>query len=57
MLAFLKKYARQLRNLTLAMMMLIPFFLYWAAINDLTGLVYVLLSAMGLSMLLALKVG
>ena len=53
----LKKYARQLRNLTLVMMMIIPFFLYWAAMNDLTGLVYVLLSAMGFSMLLALKVG
>ena len=39
------------------MIMIIPFFLYWAAVNDLTGLVHVLLTAMGLSMLLALKVG
>ena len=54
---FLKKYAKRLKNLTLAAMMIIPFFLYWAAINDMTGLIYVLLGAMGLSMLLALKVG
>ena len=57
MLSFIKKYARQLRNLTLVMIMVIPFLLYWAAMHDLTGLVHVLLSVMGLSMLLALKVG
>ena len=57
MLSFFSKHARQLRNLTLVMIMVIPFFLYWAAMHDLTGLVYVLLTAMGLSMLLALKVG
>lgn len=54
---FSKKHAKRLKNLTLAAMMGIPFFLYWAAINDLTGMVYALLGAMGLSMLLALKVG
>ena len=54
---FVKKHARRFRNLALVLMMVIPFLLYWAAVRDMTGLVYVLLSVMGFSMLITIKIG
>ncbi len=55
--AFIKKHAKRLVKLTLAAIMVIPFFLYYAALNDINALIYVLLGAMGAVMLLVLKVG
>ncbi|MBI9083710.1 MAG: hypothetical protein JEZ11_08930 [Desulfobacterales bacterium] len=56
MAGFLEKHAAWLKNLTLLAVMGIPFLLYIAAMRDQTGLVYFLLGAMGLFMLIALKV-
>lgn len=57
MASFLEKHAKRLKNLTLLAVMGIPFLLYHAAVSDRTGLVYLLLGAMGLFMLIAMKVG
>lgn len=57
MAGFLEKHAKSLKNLTLLAVMGIPFLLYFAAMGDRTGLVYILLGAMGLFMLIAMKVG
>lgn len=54
---FFTKNAKLLKKVVLISFMIIPFFLYYAAIHDLNGLVYALLGLVGLSMLLALKVG
>jgi len=55
--AYLKKHANGFKYVSLLGMMVIPFFLYFAAIYELIPLVIILLGLMGLSMLLALKVG
>jgi hypothetical protein len=55
--AYFEKHANGLKYVALSGMMVIPFFLYFAAVNDLTSLGTILLGLMGLSMLLALKVG
>lgn len=57
MTSFLGKHANRLKSLTLIALMGIPFLLYFAAMSDRTGLVYLLLGAMGLFMLIAMKVG
>ena len=54
---FIKTHSKALKNGSLAGMMGIPFGLYFAAMNDAMGLVYVLLGLMAVSMLVALKVG
>ena len=54
---FIKKPSKPLKNASLVGMTGIPFGLYFAAMNDAMGLVYVLLGLMALSMLAALKVG
>jgi len=51
------KTTKRLKNLTLAAILIVPFFLYYAAINDMNILVDVLLGVMGSAMLLAIKVG
>jgi hypothetical protein len=51
------KNAKGLKYVSLLGMMVIPFFLYFAAVNDLTTWVTILMGLMGVSMLLALKVG
>ena len=55
--SFLTRHAASLRYLSLAAMMVIPFFLYFAAINGQGGLLKVLLGLMGVVMLLTMKVG
>jgi len=55
--SFFTKHATGLRYLSLAAMMIIPFFLYEAAINGQSGLLKVLLGLMGLAMLLTMKTG
>ena len=54
---YLKKHTNGFKYVSLLGMMVIPFFLYFAAVNDLIFLVIIFLGLMGLSMLLALKVG
>ena len=54
--AFLAKYAKWLKKITLLAVMGIPFLLYYAALSDRTGWVYLGLGAMGLFMLIAMKV-
>jgi hypothetical protein len=54
---YFEKHASGFKYVSLLGLMVIPFFLYFAAVNDLTYLVTILLGLMGLSMLLALKVG
>lgn len=53
----IKKYQKQLRLLVLVSIMVIPFGLYYAAINDMTTVVNGLLGGMGLSMIIALIIG
>jgi len=55
--AYFEKRAKGLKYVSLLGMMVTPFFLYFAALNDLVVLVTILLGLMGLFMLLALKVG
>jgi len=55
--AYFEKRAKGLKYVSLLGMMVTPFFLYFAAVNDLTTWVTILLGLMGVSMLLALKVG
>jgi hypothetical protein len=55
--AYFEKRAKGLKYVSLSGMMVTPFFLYFAALNDLVVLVTILLGLMGLFMLLALKVG
>lgn len=57
MKTYFEKHASGLKYVSLLGLMVIPFFLYFAAVNDLNYLVTILLGLMGLSMLLALKVG
>ena len=57
MKAYFEKRAKGLKYVSLLGMMVTPFFLYFAAVNDLTTWVTILLGLMGVSMLLALKVG
>ena len=57
MKAYFEKRAKGLKYVSLSGMMVTPFFLYFAALNDLVVLVTILLGLMGLFMLLALKVG
>ncbi|MBC8159556.1 MAG: hypothetical protein H8E94_09530 [Alphaproteobacteria bacterium] len=57
MQSFFKKHGSWLKNASFVGMIAIPFLLYFAAMNDAMGLVYGLLGAMGLSMLVAMKVG
>ena len=57
MKAYFEKRAKGLKYVSLLGMMVTPFFLYFAALNDLVVLVTILLGLMGLFMLLALKVG
>jgi hypothetical protein len=57
MTSFIQKHAKSLRSTTLLAVMGIPFLLYFAAVNGHTGLVYALLGAMGLFMLIVMKVG
>ena len=57
MKAYFEKRAKGLKYVSLLGMMVTPFFLYFAAVNDLTTWVTSLLGLMGVSMLLALKVG
>ncbi|MBL6929039.1 MAG: hypothetical protein ISR44_07680 [Rhodospirillales bacterium] len=54
---FFDKHGKLLKNGSFVAMIGIPFLLYFAAMNDATALVYALLGAMGLSMLVAMKVG
>ena len=54
---FFDKYNKGLKNISLIGMMVLPFLLYFAARSDSPGIVNVLLGLMGLSMLLAMKVG
>jgi hypothetical protein len=54
--AYFEKRAKGLKYVSLLGMMVTPFFLYFAALNDLNVLVTILLGLMGLFMLLALKV-
>ena len=54
---FWEKHGKRLKNWSLVAMIVIPFLLYWAALNDLNWLVNLLLGFMGLSMLAAMKVG
>jgi hypothetical protein len=54
---YFEKRAKGLKYVSLLGMMVIPFFLYFAAVNDLTTWVTILMGLMGVSMLLALKVG
>jgi hypothetical protein len=53
----MSKHAKRLRNLILLAVMGIPFFLYFAALNEQGSLVYLGLGAMGLCMLVTMKVG
>jgi len=55
--AYFEKRAKGLKYVSLLGMMVTPFFLYFAAVNDLNVLVTILMGLMGLFMLLALKVG
>ncbi|MBL6946336.1 MAG: hypothetical protein ISR47_06850 [Rhodospirillales bacterium] len=57
MQSFFDKHGKRLKNGSFVGMIGIPFLLYFAAMNDAMGLVYVLLGLMGLSMLVAMKVG
>jgi len=54
---YFQKRAKGLKYISLLGMMVTPFFLYFAALNNLNVLVIILLGLMGLFMLLALKVG
>jgi hypothetical protein len=53
----MSKHSKRLRNLILLAVIGIPFFLYFAALNEQEGLVYLGLGAMGLCMLVTMKVG
>ncbi len=55
--SFMSKHSKRLRNLILLAVIGIPFFLYFAALNEQEGLVYLGLGAMGLCMLVTMKVG
>lgn len=57
MKVYFQKRAKGLKYISLLGMMVTPFFLYFAALNNLNVLVIILLGLMGLFMLLALKVG
>ncbi|MCG8511505.1 MAG: hypothetical protein MI741_20005 [Rhodospirillales bacterium] len=57
MKSFFDKHGKRLKNGSFIAMIVIPFLLYFAAMSDAVGLVYALLGLMGLSMLVALKVG
>jgi len=57
MKGFLKAHGKRLRNWSLIGMVVIPFLLYGAALSGPGWLLNVLLGLMGLSMLIALKVG
>ncbi len=57
MQSFFDKHGKRLKNGSFVAMIGIPFLLYFAAMNDSMGLVYALLGLMGLSMLVAMKVG
>ena len=57
MKVYFEKRVKGLKYISLLGMMATPFFLYFAALNNLNVLVIILLGLMGLFMLLALKVG
>lgn len=57
MQSFFDKHGKRLKNGSFVAMIVIPFLLYFAALSDAMGLVYALLGLMGLSMLVAMKVG
>ena len=54
---FLQKHAKGLKYASLIAMLIVPFLLYSAARNDISWAVYSLLGIMGVSMLVAMKVG
>ena len=54
---FLQKHAKGLKYASLVAMLIVPFLLYPVARNDISWAVYSLLGIMGVSMLVALKVG
>lgn len=57
MLKFLEKQAKSFKYASLVVMLITPFLLYFAATMDLAWAVNLLLVLMGLSMLVAMKVG
>lgn len=57
MLKFLEKQAKNLKYASLVVMLITPFLLYFAATKDMAWAVNLLLALMGLSMLVAMKVG
>ena len=54
---FLQKHAKGLKYASLIAMLIVPFLLYSAARSDIPWAVNLLLGLMGVSMLLAMKVG
>ena len=54
---FLQKHAKGLKYASLIAMLIVPFLLYPAARNDISWAVNSLLGIMGVSMLVAMKVG
>ena len=54
---FLKKHGGRLRNICVPVMLVVPFFLYHAALGGSVALVYFLLGIMGVTMLAAMKIG
>ena len=54
---FLQKHAKGLKYASLIAMLIVPFLLYSAARNDIPWAVNLLLGLMGVSMLVAMKVG
>ena len=57
MTGFFKRNSGTLKKVALLMMMVVPFGLYFAARQNAGLLTWLLLGVMGLSMLLAIKVG
>jgi len=57
MLKFLEKQAKNLKYASLVVMLITPFLLYFAATKDMAWAANLLLVLMGLSMLVAMKVG
>jgi hypothetical protein len=55
--SFFQKYGGRLKNFSFVIMMIIPVFLYFAAIHNFGMAVHILLGLMIANMLLAMKVG
>ena len=57
MTKFFKNHSARLKYIALILMLIIPYFLYWTAINDFTFLLYFFGGLMMMNMLFVMKKG